>query len=791
MQRQAFNDGWVFYKGGEKDGMPVTLPHDAAQTERRSPDAAAGPSGAYYPANTYRYVRELDVPASWESRHVLLEFEGAYRKARVLVNRVEAGSCAYGYLPFTVSLDGLLRYGEKNRIEVVCDCSQRPDSRWYTGAGIYRTVWLWLGPEGGPAIEPWDVRVTTLSTLPACVSVGLAGAGADACAAMADGSSPMVEILDGDDVVACTTELPCTVEVPDARLWSDEDPHLYTCRVTLGAETATTRFGIRTLGWAAGGLFVNGKKTLLRGGCVHHDSGILGAATFDEFERRRIARLKEAGFNAIRSAHNPLSRAALEACDELGVYVMDEAWDMWYQHKSVYDYASDFMDNWRGDLASIVARDYNHPAVVMYSIGNEVSEPAEERGVEQARAMVSYLHELDATRPVTAGINLAILGGAAMGMNTYEEGGGRNDSADAGMNGMNSLVFNVIASKVGTAMNNVANLPMVDRAVSPVLDSLDIAGYNYASGRYKLEGHAHPGRVVVGSETFPQDIARNWAAVERYPYLIGDFMWAAWDYIGEAGSGGWTYDDAEKGFEKPWPWFLADNGAFDILGDPTGDLFWAQAVWHAVDAPIISVQPPNHPGVEPGKATWRGTNSRPSWSWDGCDGNLAWVEVYFDCAHVELLLNGRLVARRRARDCRARILCPYEPGTLEAVAYDADDNEIARSPLTSAGEKSVWVAAEVDEAAPGQLVLLPCWIGSKDVVESNADEELTVTVKGGELVAFGSANPRTEEHFQDGRYTTYYGRAMAAVRAGAGDVLRVTVTGERGGSCTCEVPIRE
>ncbi|MBR1780714.1 MAG: DUF4982 domain-containing protein [Oscillospiraceae bacterium] len=342
-------------------------------------------------------------------------------------------------------------------------------------------------------------------------------------------------------------------------------------------------------------------------------------------------------------------------------------------------------------------------------------------------------------------------------------------------------------------MNKSANSKRADAATSPALDQLDLAGYNYASGRYPLEGKAHPERVIFGSETFPQTIAQNWEMVKKYPYLVGAFMWTAWDYLGEAGIGAWAYTEDGKGFNKPYPWLLADTGAFDILGDPNGELFWAAAVWGKLEQPALCVRPINHDG-KPIKAAWRGTNALPSWSWAGCEGRTATVEVYYDAARVELYLNGKKLGSAKVRRCKADFQVKYAPGRLEAVAYDAAGRELGRGELVSA-EGPLRIAAKPEKARirPGEVVYIPVTIeGANGVVESNADRTLSVAVEGGELLGFGSANPRTEERFDAGTYTTYYGRALAIVRAGkCGKInLNVTVANEETGS-EAELEIKE
>jgi len=291
-----------------------------------------------------------------------------------------------------------------------------------------------------------------------------------------------------------------------------------------------------------------------------------------------------------------------------------------------------------------------------------------------------------------------------------------------------------------------------------------------------MEGKCHPDRLIFGSETFPQDIVKNWAMVKQYPYLIGDFMWTAWDYIGEVGIGAWAYTNDGTGFNKPYPWLLADTGAFDIIGTPNGEMFLAQAAWGLLDKPVIGVQPVNHPGMNPAKMAWRGTNALHSWAWSGCDGNRAIVEVYTDAAVIELLINGKKIGKKKVKGYKAAFKTKYKAGTIEAVAYDAAGREVSRSELLSAtGNTRICVAPEVSEARPGEVVYVNISIvGENGVVESNADRKLTVTVEGGELLGLGSANPRTEESFDAGTYTTYYGRALAAVRVNGNATITVT-----------------
>lgn len=760
MKKISFNQNWTC------NGTPVTLPHDAQILEKRNPAVSDGGHG-YFPGGIYTYEKTFTAPAEWEGKKVLVEFEGVYKNSTVSLNGNVVGGHKYGYTTFTVELTGL-NYGAENTLTVVADNSKLPNSRWYSGSGIYRPVWLYVGDAEHIAYQ--GVKITTLSIDPAVIRVETKATGDVA-----------VEILDGDTVIAAGSGADCEITVPGAKLWSDEAPNLYTARVTCGGDVVEEKFGIRKIEWSNKGLFINGKETLLRGGCVHHDSGILGAATYDESEWRRVRILKEAGFNAIRAAHNPCSRAMLEACDHYGMYVMDETFDMWYNRKTKNDYGLDFEENWADDTAAMVNRDYNHPSVILYSIGNEVAEPCEAKGIEYGKKQIDLIHSLDATRPVTCGLNLMIISRAAKGQGIYqdvdknqEEIKKANKSSDANPQNA-SLMFNIMVSFVGTGMNKGGNSPKVDALATPMIDALDIAGYNYGSGRYPLEEKQHPERIIFGSETFPQDIYKNWEMVKKYPYVLGDFMWTSWDYLGEAGIGAWSYTGGMP-FNRPYPWVLAGAGVIDICGVPDGSCRYASTVWGLEKAPRIAVKPVNHPGVRVSRSVWRGTNAIESWAWSGCEGNKAEVEVYSDAHAVELLVNGKSLGKKKIKECKAIFKTRYASGKIEAVAYDAGGRELLRSELNSAtGKRSICAQPEKTSAAIGEIVYVPVALqGENGVVEANADKKLTVTVEGGELLGFGSANPCTEEQYHTGSFTTYYGRALAIVRVQGNTTITVT-----------------
>lgn len=768
--RLEFNENWMM-KSEHSEWKRVTIPHDAMLEEKRDAKAEGGCAVGFFHGGSYVYQKELNLTSEELKLHYTLEFGGVYKNAEVFVNGSQAGSCAYGYLPFRVTMDPFLKEGS-NVITVKADNSKQPDSRWYTGAGIYRSVYLRVQKE--EHLIPEQIRIRTLELKPAKLEVQAGHKGGDVHVEIIDPrTQKTVASGEGD-----TVEL----EIEDAILWDSENPYLYEVHIQLCngeeiLEEIQMAYGIRKVEKRTDGLYLNGQRILLKGGCIHHDNGILGAKEFKESADRKIRILKECGFNAIRSAHNPCSEEILNACDRYGVYVMDETWDMWYRKKSPYDYANEFEEHYKDDIHAIVEKDYNHPSVILYSIGNEVSEPAGERGIQLAEEMVQLFHKEDPTRLVTGGFNLMIIANAAKGKQMYQENGGLDASQNKDMSVMNSTMFNLIASMTGSGMNKAANGKKADLAVSPVLDKLDIAGYNYASGRYQEDYRKHPERLILGSETFPQDLAKNWRMVKELPNVIGDFMWTAWDYLGEAGLGAWSYESDAKGFAKPYPWLLADCGVFDILGNPSGEALWAKVIWNGQKEPEIAVRPLNHPNKKLIKAAWRGTNALPSWSFKGCDGNKTVVEIYSNAYKAELFLNGRKIGKQKIRNGKAEFSAKYEPGQLETIVYDSTGREVGRKAICSGtGNVRPSIVAEQDVIKPGAIGYLNIFMtGENGVVDCNSDERLSVEVENGELLAFGSANPRTEESFLAGQYCTWYGKAMAVVRAGMEGKVHVTV----------------
>lgn len=806
MNRQDFNRDWLFYLQGTEQKKKVTLPHDAMIHTGRSKTSPGKDANGFYLGGIYVYEKNLYAPAEWADKTVMLEFGGVYRNTAVYVNGRKVGYRPYGYVPFTVCLDEVLEYGTDNEIRVVADNSKLPNSRWYTGGGIYRPVSLIVGEKMHIAWE--GVKISTVSYDPAIIQVETE-VESDSEEQEEKNTEVAVEILDRGSVVASAMGTAVEIRVPDAKLWSDKTPDLYEVRVTLKKQgkvidQVVDHFGIRKVEWSPKGLFVNGKETLLRGGCIHHDNGVLGACSYAKAEERKVRIMKENGFNALRISHNPASRYLLEACDKYGMYVMDESFDMWYQSKNKYDYGMDFNEWHMADLEAMIDQDYNHPSVIMYSIGNEVSEPVKPEGMKTADEMIEFIHKKDKNRAVTAGINLMILLMSSQGKGLYDEGGAAKKYADqeAGeadkakkdakkekMSG--SLLFNTIMSVMGKGMNRMANSKKADAATTPILDALDIAGYNYASGRYPLEGKAHPNRIVVGSETFPQDIADNWAMVKKFPYLIGDFMWTGWDYLGEAAIGSWNYEGASMR-NVPYKWLLGGAGVIDILGRPGAEAHYAACIWEETDVPYIGVRPLNHPGIRVTKSAWRGTDAFDSWSWSGCEGNQTIVEVYANAATAELKLNGKKLGKKKLKKSKALFHVKYEPGILSVITYDESGKEVGRNMLKSAsGKISIAARPEEEQIAVNEIVYVNVeMVGENGIIESNSDAKLNISVENGELLGFGSAKPNPEEDYPTDSCTSYYGQAQAILRGRNEGMMKIKIIDDKGRQAFTEVMVK-
>lgn len=821
MKKITLNHDWMYtqgtvsmmemFTGGGSKIKAIDLPHDAMICRERTQDTANVHQTGFYPGGEYTYMKKWLVPKEWEGQTVCLEFEGVADTCRIYIN---GDFVTEHYNPYTgifVDASTYLKYGEENEIKVEVR-SVEQSSRWYSGAGIYRPVHAWVGgvvhiPARGLHIDTQELCGDTASVelrIP-IKNCGQISCRAKVCAELldADGNTAAkdseIVTLSGQNTQLHRQRL--TVSAP--HLWSDEDPYLYTYKVQIVSgedvlDSTEGTIGIRRLCLnAAQGLTINGKETKLRGTCIHHDNGLIGSATFADAEYRRCRQLKEAGFNAIRSAHHPMSKAMLDACDRLGMLVMDELSDMWTRTKNPHDYANYFPYFWEQDIEDMVEKDYNHPSVILYSTGNEIPEAGTARGAEWNRRLNTKIKKLDTTRFTTNGINGLIASTERMGEIICEatgltpeqleammqpgagtdgeagQAGADNQSAQAdnGSGQAGADAINDMASfMVGETADAVATSKILEEILTEFAGVTDIAGYNYLTALHEEEHKRHPNRIVLGTETFPADIVNLWDIVKRNHHVIGDFTWTGYDYLGEAGCGIFHYDGAEN-FSTHWPDRLAGIGDIDILGDRKPISYLREAVFGIGTAPSIGVQRMDCMGLHVNKTPWMWKDNIASWTWPGYEGRGASIDVHANADEVELFLNGQSMGRQSVRDTYlATYEVPYEPGTLEAVSF-VNGVEAGRCALETADQAAQLVVESSTSQLPADgdsLAFVTVRLADQaGRMNRRQKEAITINVEGPiVLQGYGSANPSCLGSYQDTTWDTFDGAVMAVIRAG-------------------------
>ena len=721
-QRQLFDSGWQFTHNGKT--QTVDLPHDWDIFEGpNSGKGATGTGGGWFKAGKGEYRKTFKTP---DSELVKLHFEGVYQKAEVYVNGQKAGQHHYGYTPFTVDVTPYL-YKEKRENEVVVkvDNSEQPNCRWYSGSGIYRHVWLETMPALHIAENGVFVTTPEVSADKALVLVDVTvqnESQADRNATVVVGGAHLMVAVKAGESKTVTT----TLYVNNPRLWSPENPTLYEAKVKLKEagnviDNATAKYGIRTFSFdAENGFVLNGQKVLINGACVHHDDGVLGAMAFDAAEIRKVRQMKEAGFNLIRTSHNPTTRAFLEACDSIGMLVIDEAFDGWRTQKNPYDYSTVIDSCFREDIHAMVLRDRNHPCVISWSIGNEVIERKDIRVVYTARQMKKAIHEHDKTRPVTEAL---------------------------------------------CAWDRDWEI------YDPHAEVLDVVGYNYMIFKHASDHERDPKRVLWQTESYPRDAFRNWEVSNDYPYVVGDIVWTGLDYLGESGIGRNYYKGEREGeswIEGGQPeWHGAPCGDVDITGWRKPISHYREMLWNQ-DTPLyMAVREPNNYHGDIKTTMWSVWPTWESWTWPGWEDKPVEVEVYTHQPEVKLYLDDQLVGTKqvsRDTEFKAVFTVPYKAGTLRAEASSESvtlrtAGEPVRLRLTpdhpvmaANGQSLTFVTVEVldKQGTPVPEVAIDC----------------EATVKGaGTLLAFASADLKDTEPYTSPRVKTWKGRALLVIRS--------------------------
>jgi beta-galactosidase len=771
-RERSFDDGWRFFLG-EAEGAErpdfddrrwrlLDLPHDwsiedlpaRAETtaaaaiwdtnntpNRIGPfdaDASAGKnSTGFVVGGTGWYRKRFSLAPSKDRQRVEIRFDGVYMDTDVWLNGQRLGNHPYGYTSFTFDLTPHLKPNGENLIAVRVR-NLGKNSRWYSGSGIYRHVWLTV--TGDVRVPTWGVGVVTPSVTASAATVKITTAVENHSAAPRD-VSVRIRVLDAGGVevgkseaarrVAAneSAEVEQSITVNSPKLWSVKTPSLYRAEVTLVAnrdviDQTSTAFGIRTIEVdAERGLRINGEVVKLKGGCLHHDNGVLGAAAIDRAEERRVEIMKANGFNAIRTSHNPPSPAFLDACDRLGVLVIDEAFDMWRAAKNPEDYHRFFDEWWQRDLQSMVQRDRNHPCVMMWSIGNEIHERAEPEGVEIAARLVGEIKRLDTTRPTTQAV-----------CHFWDYPNRKWQQTD------------------------------------PAFVHVEVGGYNYKWQEYEADHARHPQRVMCGTESFPLEAFDNWRLVEAHPYVIGDFVWTGMDYLGETGIGH-VHLDKQTSYElQPFPWFNAYCGDIDLIGGKKPQSYYRDVVWGNSQLEM-AVQRPVPEGHKETISAWGWSDELRSWTWPGAEGRALNVRVYSRGDTVRLLLNGKQVGEAAVSadtKLRADFSVPYAPGELRAVAL-TKGKELASVVFTTTGAPaSLRLVADRASLRTDRndlaFVTVEALDGSGRLVP-DAVVPVRFSLTGvAELAAVGNANPKDAASFRQPERRTFQGRCLAVLR---------------------------
>ena len=748
MIRKSFNDNWTFIKNGEE--VKVNLPHDAMIYEKRSDSGKTGVGGAYFEGGFYTYKKSYMVPEELKDNTVYLEVLGAYRNSKVYLNGILLNEHKYGYTPYFVELTENLKYGSANTFEITCDNTEVPNSRWYSGAGLYRGLNLIIGGKTHFDIE--NIKVMTLSINPITIKYEAPHTGNKTI-------KVEIEIYDSNTLIKKDSGVSKMLNV-DAKLWDTTNPKMYQIKFTLFdgntiLDSYTMDYGFRTISYSTNGFFLNGEKTILKGACIHHDNGILGAISLYDAEVKKLKTLKKAGFNAIRSAHNPASDALLKACDDLGFLVMDELTDMWLYHKTPYDYATDFKYNYMDDLKAMVKRDYNHPSVIMYSLGNELASPTSynKEALKILKDLVDYIHEYD-YRPSTMAINFTNLERPELMSHK------KKWRMDEVYSNSDTLVddYNDVIVKLGLGMAEIACAKDSEDCSIETFKILDLAGYNYAYKRYELDNKIHKDRIIVGTETMNKDVYENYKRMQMYPQVIGDFVWTGIDYLGEVGIGG--YYSFDHHFEKRYPWILANGGAFDLLGNPTGEAFLAGITYGTYRLKIATQKVLEDEVL----SAWRYTNTRETYSYKKEDiGKLIRAEVYSIYPYTELFLNGKSLGRKENTLGYTTYEFLYEEGTLKAVGSSNNNDTNSEVCILKSAEESK-LNLRVDYKGKDITYIYAEYKDLYGTIDTKREDLLTAKIEGGIILGFGSANPVTEDNYTFNTCHAWMGVAQIIIK---------------------------
>lgn len=683
------------------------------------------------------YRRSFTLTSEDADKQLSLYFEGVYNHAEVWLNGRKIYFNHYGYAPFRFDITPFVNAPGQENVLAVHVLNKGVNTRWYAGSGIYRHVWLLRTPK--VYADQWDTFVRlkeevggfpTLAHLEAETKVFNAStekvtARVEICLLNAAGK----EVAQAQQQVAISAygakavRMDFTVANPN--LWSPEHPHRYkavvkTVDVNAGnVDEFPVNFGIRSISFSADkGFLLNDSSVLLQGGCIHHGLGLLGAAAYNRAIDRKLQLLKDQGFNAVRCSHNIPDEHFLDACDSIGLLCIEEAFDQWLVAKNTDDYHLYFEEFSDRDVQSMVRRDRNHPSVIMWSIGNEIPGRIETEGLKAAERLRQTVRQFDTTRPVTA---------AVCGWNS--------------------------PSRKWEDEDNLA------------FRSLDVGGYNYLYDKYERDHSTHPDRVMVGLESYPKRAAENWNLVEKHPYVIGDFVWTAMDYLGESGIGSASIrNKGKQSFTQPWPWFNGWCGDIDLIGTKKPQSYYRDVVWRR-RAITMGVEDYIPDGYYQSISAWGWQVEHQDWT-DSVAGRVHRVNVYSRSPRVKLYLNDQLIGEKATSSTFwAGFDVPFKSGTLKAVTAEGEAFELT-TPGVPQAIRLVTDRTTINANGTDLSYVTIELVDSKGQVVPDSQRKLSLSVTGqGVLLAAGNAAPNDMESFRSATPRFYRGRALAILKS--------------------------
>ena len=744
------NKGRTYFDKLNKE-RKIDFPYDMMLEEKRSLSNPGGKDCAYFDGGIYHFQKFFNFDVS-AYKYFAFHFNQIYKKAIIKLNGEVIKENLNGFNDFYVEFKP--KNGE-NLVEIIAYNNLLPNCRWYTGSGVLRDIELIYKKEN----EIKNVRVYTKNYLNREILID---------ADIKESVSYTFEIFDDKNNLVYKGEEK-EITLKDAKLWSIDEPNLYKLVVKTPNDEETIRFGIRNVSLDVNkGLLLNGERVILKGCCVHGDNGILGAVSYKDYEYLKVFRLKKEGFNAIRCAHNPCSTHFLEVCDELGMLVMDEAFDGWYIPKNYHDISRIFIKVYEETLKNMVKKDFNHPSVIMYSLGNEISEIVSQKGLNLLKEMNDILKKEDPTRFTTIGVNLLIAVYAKMGINVYKDDEKYveeplKQSKKIKQKKSGSATFNALMDKLGWLMFKMSKSKKASNIAEKVSKYIDILGLNYGTPRYELDSKTYPNRFMLGSETLIKHVGVNYYSSVNIKTVIGDFLWAGIDYLGEALSNAYFYY-SNKGLP-----ILAGGSTLDFTLKGNSQLDYVKTVWENSKKPRINVSPLNHYNETPYKSAWRFTNTISTYNFKGFDGKKCLVEVFSSASKIKLLLNGVCVGTKKVKNYTARFKTKYYSGEIEAIALDENDKIIDSSKLTSGNEINLNVTlskCKIRNNGEDLSFIEIEFVDENKQIYSTIEEEISIEISENlTLAGIGSAIAATNESYLSNKFKSYQGRAVAIVKS--------------------------